>query len=59
MIPRHSLQRPFVLLAYVQLLPDHIYIIYITGYHRNLGTYCIQATPPCTIHAKVEPFEES
>jgi hypothetical protein len=27
--------------------------------HRNLGTYFIQATPSCTTHAKVEPFEES
>jgi hypothetical protein len=48
-----------VLVAYVQLLPDHVYIIYITRYHRNPGTYCIQANPVCTIHAKAEPFEES
>src|SRR5215208_8297979 len=53
------LQCPLVLVAYVQLLPDHTYIIYITGCHRNLGTYCIQATPSCTTYAKVEPFEES
>jgi hypothetical protein len=33
--------------------------MHITGYHRNLGTYCIQATPSYTTYAKVEPFEES
>jgi hypothetical protein len=48
-----------VLLAYVKLLPDHVYIIYITGCPRNLVTYYIQATPSCTAHPKVEPFEES
>ena len=30
-IPRHSLQRPFVLLAYVQLLPHHAYTTYIVA----------------------------
>jgi hypothetical protein len=45
-----------VLLAHVQLLPDHIYII---RYHRNLDTYYIQAIPSRTTNAKVEPFEES
>ena len=29
-LPGPRLQRPLVLVAYVQLLPDHIYIIYIT-----------------------------
>jgi len=48
-----------VLVGFIQLLPDHIYVIYITRYHHNLGTYCIQATPSCTTHAKVEPFKES
>jgi hypothetical protein len=33
--------------------------MYITGCHRNLGTYCIHASPSCTTYAKVEPFEES
>ena len=33
--------------------------MYITRYHRNLGTYCIQATPSCTTHTKVELFGES
>ena len=54
-----SPQCPLVLVAYVQLLPDHIYIMYITRYPRNLGTYCIRAAPSFMTHAKVEPFEES
>src|SRR5215204_4342593 len=37
-LPRSRLQGPLVLLAYVQLLSDHIYIIYITRCCRNLGT---------------------
>src|SRR5215204_1554193 len=44
-LPHSRLQCPLVLLAYVQLLPDHIYIIYITGCHR----YWLATTykPPC------------
>jgi hypothetical protein len=58
-LPRSRLQCPLVLLACVQLIPDHTYIMYIAECYRNLGTYCIQATPSCTTNAKVEPFEES
>jgi hypothetical protein len=58
-LPRPRPQCPLVLVAYVQLLPDHAYIMYITRQHRNLGTYRIQATLSCTTHAKVEPFEGS
>src|SRR5215211_8146064 len=50
---------PLVLVAYVQRFPDRVYIMYITWCNRNLVTYCIQATPSCMTHAKVEPFWES
>src|SRR5829696_2934161 len=37
-LPRPHLQRPLVLVAFVQLLPDHIYIIYIIRCCHNPGT---------------------
>jgi hypothetical protein len=58
-LPRSRLQCPLVLVAYVQLLPDHVYIMYITRQHRNLGTYRTQATPSCPAHPNVEPFGDS